>query len=110
MNKKDVKVWTKALRSGEYEQCSNYLHSNGGFCCLGVAIDVLVEGDWKPNGNDYINRYTFDGDSQHLTNKTLNKIGLSSDIAEKLAGFNDDGKSFKWIASWIERNAHRPDE
>lgn len=33
--------WTAALRSGEYRQCNSYLSTGGGYCCLGVAAEVL---------------------------------------------------------------------
>ncbi len=33
--------WLPALRSGKYEQCRNKLHDGSGFCCLGVAADVM---------------------------------------------------------------------
>ena len=109
MKKRDVnawvKAWVKALRSGEYEQCRARLHDGKGFCCLGVAIDVLVEGDWQLGDSDRL--YKFGGDFLFPTDQVLDKIGLSSGISAKLAEFNDNGKSFKWIASWIERNAHR---
>src|SRR5690606_31843368 len=105
MKKRDVNTWVKALRSGEYDQCKKRLHDGKGFCCLGVAIDVLVEGDWKLGDSGHA--YKFRGDFMLPTYQVLDKIGLSGGIAEELADFNDKGKSFKWIASWIERNAHR---
>ncbi len=32
--------WLTALESGEYEQATDNLHSNGTYCCLGVATHV----------------------------------------------------------------------
>jgi len=38
--------WIDALRSGKYEQCTNVLHADGGYCCLGVAVEVLTDLGW----------------------------------------------------------------
>src|SRR3954466_12240152 len=38
-----AKEWVKALRSGEYRQTSMSLHDDKGYCCLGVACDVLIK-------------------------------------------------------------------
>ena len=38
-----MKLWTAALRSGEYEQAKGYLKSDDGYCCLGVACEVAVK-------------------------------------------------------------------
>ena len=44
MNKDIKKAWVAALRSGEYEQGKNYLHtSDDKFCCLGVLCDLAVK-------------------------------------------------------------------
>jgi hypothetical protein len=37
-----MKKWIAALRSGEYEQTGAQLQSPKGFCCLGVACEVLI--------------------------------------------------------------------
>lgn len=33
----------------------------------------------------------------------IRSLGIDSERVSKLAEFNDDGKSFKWIAAYIER-------
>lgn len=37
------KTWLAALRSGKYEQTEGCLEDAGGYCCLGVACQVLIE-------------------------------------------------------------------
>lgn len=41
-NKKDIKTWIKALRSGDYKQTIGKLQNEFGFCCLGVACDLFI--------------------------------------------------------------------
>ena len=36
-----LQVWVPALRSGKYEQTKGFLPDDHGYCCLGVACDVL---------------------------------------------------------------------
>ena len=38
-----LKLWVKALRSGDYIQGKGYLHMEDRFCCLGVACDLFKE-------------------------------------------------------------------
>lgn len=41
--------WIAALRSGTYTQAERALHLNSGFCCLGVACELVkdkVQGEW----------------------------------------------------------------
>lgn len=40
-NKKDIKKWVRALRSGKYEQTKQSLQDSEGFCCLGVACKLF---------------------------------------------------------------------
>lgn len=50
--------WRAALLSGEYEQATDALRvffpnaGTYGYCCIGVALDVLGEGRWLGNGED----------------------------------------------------------
>lgn len=40
MNEDIKRRWVEALRSGEYPQARDYLHSEDGFCCLGVLCKL----------------------------------------------------------------------
>jgi hypothetical protein len=50
MNQEIKKLWIDALRSGEYGQCKGVLHSEEGYCCLGVLTDIYHKktgmGEW----------------------------------------------------------------
>ena len=105
------KIWVKALRSGEYKQTKSKLCKDGGFCCLGVAYDVLSDGDWSQDGN----RKTMWGikdeslDSNQIdynmpSPKTLREWGLSRRNAGILAELNDAGCTFEEIAARIEKD------
>lgn len=50
MNPKVKKLWTDALRSGEYKQTKGCLKDENGMCCLGVLTDIYIKsGDNKTN-------------------------------------------------------------
>lgn len=56
-NVDNVMKWIEALESGEFKQTIGQLESNGGYCCLGVAVVVaqragVEAGDnWAPMGS-----------------------------------------------------------
>lgn len=124
---KELKAkWVKALRSGEYQQgqgqlCTRTNDGSYSFCCLGVLEDVAGKtsrSEMSINGWGYLQ-------TPELINALRSKIAPgdcdldANDIQAKLVRFNDgaklvlfndgsiDGmrkpKSFKWIASYIER-------
>ncbi len=102
--------WVKALRSGKYKQGTGQLRSENGmsFCCLGVLATIVdpYQKTWEPT-----NGYFADEESpgkwglsiHEVQAQLLGKGGLGVGVAQKLGKFNDNGKSFKWIASYIER-------
>ena len=129
MKKSDVKKWVEALRSGDYQQAKGILckedEISGDFyyCCLGVACDIFVEGDWvQHEGWDVwgIDPYEEFVIPSHVDKKgwghtetttftfpsleTLKKMGLDVAYAQELAELNDHGWSFKKIANKIEKD------
>lgn len=36
-----VKEWLEALRSGDYKQITGRMRTPDGFCCMGVAVDLM---------------------------------------------------------------------
>ena len=89
MNKKlPVKIkqkWVEALRSGKYKQTKGELKNGQGFCCLGVACEIGLT-KRRYNGDDLV-QFKF----------------LDNEIQNKLATYNDNGKSFNWIANYINK-------
>ena len=93
MNPTIKKKWIRALRSGRYEQANRFLMSpQGGFCCLGVLGKIQGLPDDKlclqmtsdlPRGKN---------------------ARLSRAARDRLAGMNDDGKTFEEIAAYIARH------
>lgn len=123
--------WVEALRSGEYQQTKEYLHSEGGYCCLGVACE-LTGTQWIPyisensgmrkkDKDDHPIFRTSVGDKAHsypteadlppevwqvltLPLKDVLPDTLSTTVVfSHLANLNDgDGWTFDEIAKWIE--------
>ncbi len=100
LEKKFKKRWVAALRSGKYNQCAARLYSeiSGGYCCLGVAGAIQGVS---------LNELKYPRYPNQLKDSSLKKYPVqlrdTNLTTEKLAGFNDEGKSFNWIASYIER-------
>lgn len=112
MDPKLKREWVKALRSGEYEQGTSALCRKGKFCCLGVAYDVLVDGEWeRSSASAYADTWGVpSGSGTHnawLPGDVARDIGLYdgvSDYQGVLMAMNDRGDSFAEIADWIEAN------
>ena len=104
MNKQVKKKWLKALRSGEYEQTTNYLKNDGAFCCLGILCDIHS----KETKHRWRQEHYFT-EMRGLPHQVLKWAGLPDDryVCYKgkhgqLGNANDMGLSFKQIANIIE--------
>jgi hypothetical protein len=106
-------MWTKALRSGDYPQIKNWLHTSCGFCALGVLADLYQQSHnesciWESADRRFILReITLDGmvitEDTDLLYTTLEWAGIDdSDIMLVIARMNDGGSSFNAIAKFIE--------
>lgn len=133
MKAADKQAWIDALNSGEYKQARGRLCDNEGrMCCLGVAIDVLVDADWVHEYELGWGVYTgesypsFDTgkmeraiEMDQLPDRISDKLGISLDQMYELMHQNDGftewmfgpdklvkhkPKNFKQIAKWIEAN------
>lgn len=92
--------WVDALRSGEYQQGKNLLHSGSGDCCLGVADTVLCL-------NESCSIMSLPTTYRHLglrdSNGGFEKPIYFYGIAYYgLTSMNDQGLSFQDIAFIIE--------
>lgn len=47
IDKKQFQKWIKALRGGEFKQTTNVLQDEKGYCCLGVACEILMPTEKK---------------------------------------------------------------
>ena len=113
MDKRLKTRWLKALRSGEYEQGRGKLavetDSGARFCCLGVLVDI-TEGFTERDGDLFCDSPAQSAQTKHsLSNRLLDKFGLTRRQQEELINRNDGycghkPKTFKKIADYIEEN------
>ena len=126
MEKKKAMKWVKALRSGKYKQADGSLiilnnDKPMGYCCLGVLCEVsgIPLNHFKNHGVLWgdLSRSCGISDSEGQIKETksvsiydINKKKIQLRIGNKYKSFvslsdaNDDGASFKSIATWIEKN------
>ena len=106
--------WLEALRSGKYKQGKNLLKTEDGYCCLGVLCDLhrkstkskrnKWQGSYYNCGNEYTTSFL-----PRLVQKWAGidtkegEFELKNGEKEYLTTLNDQGKSFKQIANYIER-------
>jgi hypothetical protein len=121
MDKKVKESWLKALRSGEYQQGTDFLHQGSSFCCLGVLCDLYAKstasGNWTVQGDNEF--YTFKSSSDDVITCLPESVlkwaqmplpspegapELEYEWSESLAGLNDAGFSFNQLADYIEEN------
>lgn len=112
-----------ALRSGKYKQTKGYLHTDKGFCCLGVATD-LAGVTWKVvgqagNEQEHAYYYAANRDVYLMSPEVMEYFGFWCDEGRRrdgkpividgngysaLTDANDSGVSFEKIADYIEAN------
>jgi hypothetical protein len=104
--------WLKDLRSGNLKQCSGALCEKGSknkkasYCCLGVLGRSIQK--IKAFPIEYINgRIRYKGECEYgqLPTELREEIGIPDQVETVLIHMNDDEqKSFKEIADFIEKN------
>lgn len=125
MNQEFKKEWLVALRSGEYNQAVHQLKTPDGYCCLGVACELLAK-EGVVNATKRNGELSFDEEYQTLPKDAMNYMGVidtNPDITTSwmtsierdrmrgkivggrvsLAELNDNGYSFAQIADLIEK-------
>lgn len=126
LTKKDIKEWTKALRSREYTQGRGFLCQTLAtdpkklkFCCLGVACDLFLDDFWEKS--KHCDFWSIDGcddmppeSLRSAIDKALNKSAVfkkyispePTGACNKLSYCNDArGFNFEEIATIIEQAA-----
>ena len=119
-----VQKLVDALRSGEFSQGKGHLHTNEGFCCLGVACEIYRRetdlGEWVDHKPTY-KAFKLPEKESHLTGTNIAGVTaiLPAEVARwfgfstttgiyhensSLANDNDIGKTFAEIADIIENN------
>jgi len=112
MNEAVKRRWIAALRSGKYRQGEGCLCATAKgrtrFCCLGVLANEELDAEWvfsnDPYNPTWSLHYKGDEDDGLLPKDARRELGLSADQEQDLSDMNDEGKSFREIADWIEEN------
>ncbi len=110
LNQKFKRKWVNALRSGKYNQGRGMLfdHDKNAYCCLGVACAAAHIPQSKILKIGFIDALLVRRNKDNLNSSdkaALNTLIAVENLQDKLAHFNDTSRlSFKWIASWIEKN------
>jgi len=99
-----IAEWVAALRSGKYQQTQGTLTDGVGFCCLGVACDVLNSDGWQREENVIFYSYSGYEAAQSLPPSVREQLEISIDLELHLIKMNDNGKTFSEIADYIEEN------
>ncbi len=100
--------WVAALESGQYKQVKGCLSSDHGYCCLGVACEIL---EIPKTRGDYHTYFTYDGDTAVLPDSAKQLLAMRTDNgaingdAFSLVALNDIGKTFSEIAQVIRDSA-----
>lgn len=108
--KTSVKLWLRALRSGKYKQTREYLHTDSGYCCLGVACEIYNKTHKsKVNYKGPLDEESLNDPKVAIVARWLGlEEGTGQFMGEtnhsSLADLNDKGQSFKEIADLIESN------
>ena len=107
-----VRTWIDALRSGLYARATGFLRTDEGFCCLGVACDLIDPERWKRKGQEWVYRDTNYDKVSVLQEHVQLAYGLTDEEGNYrsktcLAHDNDSGRSFNEIANTIEHELRR---
>lgn len=130
MNPEVKKKWIDALRSGWYDQGSEKLRSDQGYCCLGVLCDLYTQETkmvgWEFRGydeNEHLPQdyWYFDGESEFLPESVkewagfnVNNPSVRVDVTDnddednwfytdEIANLNDSGYTFNELSELIEQ-------
>jgi hypothetical protein len=113
------KIWTTALRSGEYKQAVGVLtrlnYESGevvGHCCIGVLVEELkkllpgqIQSDSTSSRRNTTYYFKDEVMGCGLPDSLLEEVGLTYNQQEHLIGLNDhDLFDFIRIADWIDDN------
>ncbi len=106
---KNIMIWTRALRSGDFNQGVGTLENNGNFCCLGVGCKVFI----KPKQLSFNNDGSLSGfvpEAQPFASEWLKEIDYDfyERTGTRLSCLNDGhsgfttGLNFNEIADLLE--------
>ena len=112
------KVWLENLRSGNWAQAEEYLFTDQGYCCLGVASKIAADDPESPVQMDDAGRFCYT--EGQANDSSRSDVGLTQAMQKRLnlsgsprvlradgewievAGLNDSGTPFSEIADHLE--------
>lgn len=106
--KKFKEKWVAALRSGKYKQARKKMYGEGTYCCLAVAGSICGIPDKVLANKGFLSSNGIDPKILSKLPKCIIGASCENELVNKLVSHNDGlngktKKSFKWIASYIER-------
>lgn len=103
INMKQFRKWIEALDSGKYKKATKYLNTNKGYCCLGVACDVLIpQGKIKRIHGYIYGRLPDDQEHSPEWLKSINHFFMGK-VGKSLSQLNDSTRiTFPQIATLLE--------
>lgn len=115
LDPKFKKKWVKALRSGKFKQARHTLgNQDRGYCCLGVACSIAGVTDKQMAGKGMPYSLTKKLQKELLASGFPKTLLSNNSTINQLVELNDNGvtdshgrersKTFKGIATWIEKN------
>ena len=114
MNEQVKQKWLSALRSGDYQQTQLKLHTDDGFCCLGVLCDLYGKEhnvEWDLVEDEDHSYYMFQDHPATLPLSVVEWVGVESSNpyiddsrSLTLVELNDIGSTFNVIADLIEEH------
>lgn len=109
-----LRDWVIKLEDNSYKQTTGCLRNEGGYCCLGVLLDIiskesLSKDTWssevKFNEDVLGGAYLFGNDSTSLPSEISDDLGIYRELEETLQDMNDrEKKTFPEIAKYIKDN------
>lgn len=96
-----VNDWIKALRSNKYRQGAFFLNHYGNCCPLGVLCE-LNRGVFSKIETDANGFTCYDNHYRNIPEKLNQHYGFKDDFIHTIITMNDNGKTFKDIAAYIE--------
>ena len=111
MNEQVKQKWLSSLRSGDYQQTQLKLHTDDGFCCLGVLCDLYGKEhnvEWDLVEDEDHSYYMFQDYPSFLPLPVVEWAGVESHYpgipGTSLVTLNDNGSTFNEIADLIEKH------
>lgn len=109
--KEFTEKWVKALRSGDYKQCTGKMYKREhGYCCLGVAMSINGVPDSKMDNKGVpVNKTNgvFMTKTKSIPRELYGTAG-NNELLHEFTKMNDTNKNtFDEIADWIEDNIEK---